>query len=56
MLKGVAHLWKNKGVEPMRELLYIFILKTENYLDFENGFGKSSLPPIPDVTDDRRIM
>ena len=22
LLKGVAHLWKNKGVAPLRELLY----------------------------------
>ena len=26
---GVAHLWKNEGVAPLRELLYIDISETE---------------------------
>ena len=24
--KGVAHLWKNEGVAPLRELLYTFVV------------------------------
>ena len=26
LLKGVAHLWKNEGVAPLRELLYTFVV------------------------------
>ena len=27
--QGVAHLWKNEGVAPLRELLYLFLIKDE---------------------------
>ena len=39
MLKGVAHLWKNEGVAPLRELLYSFLIKDE-----ENPKNKDNAP------------
>ena len=39
--KGVAHLWKNKGVAPLRELLYTIMQLTfskENHVLIANVY------------------
>ena len=41
LLKGVAHLWKNKDVAPLRELLYIWYTKLPSSLKRARGFDAS---------------